>query len=154
MAADLSMTVLANWTLANINFTADCETASKFASKYIEYWNVIVKTDKYGLMLNWTSINSQFTATDEFLYEAFINAVRSVALDPFLKLAVETVTDWADSLNITSFETLQALEDITKCCRNEFSYSLSWEGNPDLAGIGACGTFASSHHEFRRLLKH
>lgn len=134
----LNPAILTNWTLADIDFTADCESAAKFAALFIIKWDYSGSNYERD---DWNGSSSLFTKHDEFPYGALINAAHTVAPTPFLNLSRGTIVNWADGLNSSSRETYKAMYLILDHCQTTFCRNLSWKGNPDLAGIGVSGLY-------------
>jgi hypothetical protein len=120
MAGNLSSPI-ANWTLLDFDYGADCNRSALFwTSTYNNVWSP------------WESL-------ENFPYAQFIDFVRHAAPDPFLNVSRGVVVDWIDNLNFKIKDESGKLWTWARgldTCDPEVCYTLDWEGNPDLAGIG------------------
>jgi len=76
-----------------------------------------------------------------FPYYERIGVLRSVKPDPFRKASSRVIVDWIDNLNTSSVAFDDAVGQISEACSSEYCRSLAWQGNPDLAGVGAFASY-------------
>ncbi len=138
------MSNLFNFTPSDINFSLDCEKTAKFA--------VLVKNDSapaIDAIQDWAS----------FPYAQLIDLLTTVHPDPFAGASRGAIVEWADSGNISEIaargmasvrtpatqpKNLTQTWNITVTeldCKFRFCQELTFEGNPDIAGIGIFASY-------------
>ena len=134
MAATFDFSLPANVTISSILFTNDCEGAVKI------YPSLRATPSGRSYYFTDRSLRAVYTASvlnDPFPYDDFIKVLRFVKEDPFRRVSAGVIVDWIDNLNTTSVEYRDAVKQIGDVCWPEYCWSLAWQGNPDLAGVGA-----------------
>jgi len=116
---------LANLTLGHLDLAQDCDKAVRF---YIP-----IETASTAVYVH---LGGSYVTPDPFPYGELIGVLRFVAPDPFLNLSRGAIVDWIDTVDFTSTDSVDAINRIRTTCNLELCWSLEWEGNPDLAGIG------------------
>ncbi|KAM7210976.1 hypothetical protein V8F06_013632 [Rhypophila decipiens] len=134
MATNFTSTLLANVTLGKIYFTHDCEGAVKI---YPALQAMASGRTQYFTDHSLRAAYSASATNAPFPYDVFIGVLRSVKEDPFRSVSAGVIVDWIDNLNTTSTEFHDAVKQIGEVCSPEYCRSLAWQGNPDLAGVGA-----------------
>jgi hypothetical protein len=76
-----------------------------------------------------------------FPYDEFITVLRSVKPDPFFQASSGAIVDWLDNLNTSTSDFSTAVSQINSTCFIEYCRDLEWQGNPDLAGVGAFASY-------------
>ncbi|KAK4455305.1 hypothetical protein QBC34DRAFT_66931 [Podospora aff. communis PSN243] len=131
-------TIVSNITLGQIPFTHDCEGAVKiYAALQIV---PPVGRDAYPGP-PFREIYAKTVTNTPFPYDEFITIIRSVKPEPFLRLSNGVIVDWLDNLNINTSDFSTAVSQINSTCLPEYCRGLAWQGNPDLAGVGAFASY-------------
>lgn len=99
--------ILANWTLGDVNWLGHCQESAKV-----------------GI----------FWGQKKVPYEEFVDVLRFIAPNPFNYASRGTIVDWVDSFPRENISLV--LREIRFECERDYCRSLIWEGNEDLAGIG------------------
>ena len=135
-----STTILANITLGQIQFTHNCEGAVKI---YAALQSVPPTDPRYPYTRYYTFHYTHAAVVQDspFPYDDFITVLRSVKPDPFRQASRGVIVDWIDNLNTSSPDFGAAVSQINATCLLEYCRHLAWQGNPDLAGVGAFASY-------------
>ncbi len=111
-----------------LDFAADCGKAAAFVARLLpEQLQLENAFESARLIRNMTVM--------PFPYAEFIAFIRSASPQCFLDAPSGSIVDWVDGVKVGDVMFLTDSDVLAPCIR-QICQRLSWEGNPDLAGVG------------------